>query len=93
MNSTPDIRPATGLVRWFLRKFGYGGITLPPVAVFIIEERLSDERLIKHEEVHWRQAKQMGTMKFYFLYLYYSIRYGYWNHPMEVEARAAEMLQ
>jgi hypothetical protein len=54
---------------------------------------MGNMKLRLHEEEHWRQAKEMGTMKFYLLYLYYSIRYGYWNNPMEVEARAAEMLQ
>ena len=25
-------RPAPHIIRWFLRTFGYGGITLPPAA-------------------------------------------------------------
>ena len=29
-------RPAPRLIRWFLRTFGYGGITLPPLGIFIL---------------------------------------------------------
>lgn len=83
-------RPAPHVIRWFLRTFGYGGITLPPLGIFILAERLQDERLICHELAHWRQYERMGTVKFYVTYLWYTIRYGYRNNPMEVEARAAQ---
>jgi hypothetical protein len=29
----------------------------------------------------------MGAVKFYATYLWYNLRYGYVNNPMEVEAR------
>jgi hypothetical protein len=37
--------------------------------------------------VHWEQYQRMGVIGFYVTYLWYNIRYGYWNNPMEVEAR------
>lgn len=87
------IRSARGPLRWWLKLTRFKGITLPPFGVFLLAEHMGNMKLRLHEEAHWRQAKEMGTMKFYLLYLYYSIRYGYWNNPMEVEARQAEMLQ
>jgi len=81
---------ARGPIRWLLRLRGFAGVTLPPFGIFIIEERLQDERLIKHEKEHWRQAQELGTIKFYARYLWYSLRYGYWNNPLEVQARKAE---
>jgi hypothetical protein len=31
---------------------------------------------------------RMGTVRYYLTYLYQVLRYGYWDAPMEVEARA-----
>lgn len=78
---------ATGLIRWFLLKRGFAGITLPPFGIYIIKERIDEQPLIDHENVHWKQYERMGFLKFYTMYLYYSLRYGYWNNPMEKEAR------
>jgi len=44
----------------------------------------------KHEDAHKAQAQRMGLVKYYTMYLYYSLKYGYHNNPMEVEARQAE---
>ena len=81
------IRPARGLVLWWLNVGGYDGITLPPRAVYIRAEKLGDERLLRHEGVHWEQYRRMGAFKFYIKYIWYTLRYGYQNNPMEVEAR------
>lgn len=58
----------------------------------------SDEQYVKtrpnwqrHEDCHKRQWAKYGRIRFAVLYLYYSARYGYWNNPFEVEARAAEI--
>ena len=81
---------ARGPIRWWLKLTGFAGITLPPFGVFITAERMSDVLLHKHEQAHWQQYQRMGLVKFYVLYLYYLARYGYWNSPLEVEAREAE---
>ena len=85
---TPRAAPA--LVRLWLRLGRFDGITLPPWGVFIRAERLSDERLRRHELVHWAQYERMGAVKFYARYIWLTLRHGYRNNPMEVEARAAE---
>jgi hypothetical protein len=46
--------------------------------------------LIRHEQAHWRQWQRMGTLRFYLTYIWYTIRHGYRNNPMEIEARKAE---
>lgn len=43
-----------------------------------------------HELQHIEQCKKMGIIKFLWKYMYYSARYGYFNNPLEIEARAAE---
>jgi hypothetical protein len=50
-------RPAPHIIRWFLRTFGYGGITLPPLGIFILAERLHQDWLVRHEQAHWAQRK------------------------------------
>ena len=83
-------RPASHLIRWFLRRTGYAGICLPPVGVFILAEHLHSQRLIRHEQAHWCQWQRLGTIRFYASYLWGLVRHGYRDHPMEIEARAAE---
>ena len=84
------LRIARHLIRWFLRTFGYAGIVLPPFGVYILVEHLTSERLLRHERVHWEQYQRMGALRFYAAYLWGLLRNGYWNHPMEIEARRAE---
>jgi hypothetical protein len=81
------IRTARGPLRWWLRLSGFKGITLPPFGVFLLAEHMGDMDLRRHEEVHLEQAKRYGTIGFYARYLWLSIRHGYWNNPMEREAR------
>ena len=83
-------RPAPHIIRWFLRTTGYAGICLPPVAIYILAEHLYSDRLSRHEQAHWAQWQRMGTIRFYAVYLWGLVRYGYRDHPMEIEARAAE---
>ncbi len=83
-------KSARHLIRWVLRQRGFAGVTLPPAGIYILAERMQDDRLIRHEQAHWEQYKRVGLLGFYITYLWYTIRYGYWNNPWEVEARAAE---
>lgn len=86
-------RPAPHLIRWFLRTTGFAGICLPPFGIYILAEHLHSQRLIRHEQAHWRQWQRMGTVRFYVTYAWQVLRYSYRNAPMEVEARAAEELK
>ncbi len=41
-----------------------------------------------HESCHVLQFRRLGKVRFVLLFLWYSVRYGYWDNPLEVEARA-----
>lgn len=81
------IKPASGLIEFFLRKTGYKGITMPWRKVYILPEHITDQGLINHEMVHVEQINRMGKIKFTITYLWYLIVHGYKNHPLEIEAR------
>lgn len=81
-----DIRPATGLIRFVLRRTGFGGVTLP-WAIYLLPERIDDLALIRHERKHAEQIERMGAVRFYATYLYQVLRHGYRNAPLEIEAR------
>jgi hypothetical protein len=83
------IRPASGLIGWTLRRTGFAGVTLP-WGIYILPERLQDERLIKHEREHARQIEEHGVIGFYARYLWFTLRHGYRNNPLEEKARKAE---
>ena len=83
-------REARGPIRWWLDLWGFDGITLPPFGIYIRREKLGDQRLYRHELTHWLQACELGTLRFYARYIWLTLRHGYRNNPMEVEARAAE---
>lgn len=83
-------RPAPHIIRWFLQATGFHGVTLPPLGIYILAERIHSLRLIRHEQAHWAQYERMGAVKFYAVYLWYTLRYGYYNNPLEIEARSAQ---
>ena len=85
------IRPANGLIGWTLRRTGFAGVTLP-WGIYILPERLQDARLVRHEQAHADQIAQYGVIGFYARYLWFTLRYGYRNNPLEVQARKAEDL-
>jgi hypothetical protein len=86
----PKFFEAKGPVKWWLKFAGYKAITLPPFGIFITWDRFNSPSLRRHEMVHWKQAQEFGIVMFYAKYLFFQVRYGYWNNPMEVEARKAE---
>jgi hypothetical protein len=45
------------------------------------------EGLVAHEAVHLEQIERYGAWGFSARNLWCLARYGYWRHPMEVEAR------
>jgi hypothetical protein len=82
------VRPANGLIGWTLRRTGFAGVTLP-WGIYILPERLQDARLVRHEQEHARQI-ELGVIGFYAKYLWFTLRYGYRNNPLEEQARKAE---
>ena len=78
--------PAKGIIAFMLRRAGFGGITLPS-GIYILREHMNDHALIAHERIHQRQMIRLGMIRFYALYLYQWLRYGYEAMPLEREAR------
>ena len=50
------------------------------------QKDLNDEPLRIHEEVHARQMRENGWLKFMIKYLWYSATVGYAKNPYETEA-------
>lgn len=87
---TAIVKPAPPAIDWLLRRLKFDGITLPPFGIYVRAEKIEDIGLLRHERTHWIQYEMLGSAwKFYVKYLWLSLRYGYRNNPMEVEARNA----
>ena len=77
--------------------FNHDGITLYPY-VFIREKYIDNKTMLCHEGVHIEQVEReivkrgkiLGWLYFYSTYILYSIRFGYWRNPYEIEAYARE---
>jgi hypothetical protein len=48
------------------------------------------EQLLAHELAHVHQWRTLGVVPFLCRYLVGLFRFGYWDHPLEQKARAAE---
>lgn len=79
---------------WWVRLTGMTAIALPPWGVFIRRSKwerrtdVSKARLIRHEDCHLLQYEHLGFWKTYLGYFWLWVRFGYENHPREIEARA-----
>ena len=51
------------------------------------KDLLIDKFLYIHETCHIIQVKRDGRIKFLIKYLFFNLKYGYYNNPYEVEAR------
>jgi len=60
------------------------------LCLYRTEEHLNTPRLIAHESCHAEQYARYGYFGFIVRYLYYTCRHGYWENPLEREARKAE---
>ncbi len=49
-----------------------------------------NQRLLCHELTHVLQWKRYGIIRFPILYVWFSILYGYYRNPFEIEARSKE---
>jgi hypothetical protein len=66
-----------------LKRFKIKGICLFP---FIFVADKNDKICINHEKIHFKQQVELFIIPFYIIYVYWSIKYGYWNNPFEIEA-------
>lgn len=80
------------IAAWKLRTARCAMVLGNRIFLYGISERefLEDEALLRHEVCHVLQWKRLGYMGFLFFYLWWSIRYGYYQNPLEREARDAE---
>jgi len=51
------------------------------------QEHLDNEQIRVHEGVHAEQYARHGWIGFVIRYLWFTCRHGYWENPLEVEAR------
>ncbi len=65
-------------------------ITILNTSYFSVGESDVNRNWMNHENEHKRQWKQYWYIGFIFLYIWYLIKYGYYNNPLEVQARKAE---
>lgn len=82
-----NVYVASGIVERLLRLQHAGAVTLPPRGIYVLAERADDDRLLAHEAAHWEQARELGVVGFYALYLLMLALYGWERHPMEIDAR------
>ena len=55
------------------------------------EEIINNTELLRHEVMHIKQWKREGAFIFLYKYIKYSFQFGYYNNPLEIEARNAEL--
>ena len=71
-----------GLANLVLTRRGFGAITFGHVIVSIVEPTSA---VWRHELRHVAQYERLG-LSFLPLYLWYRVRYGYAEHPLERDA-------
>lgn len=76
-----------GVWYWLLTKLNLDGYTTYWAIYIKPLPQEQFEVVLKHELTHVEQMKREGKVVFSIKYLYYLIKYGYWNNPYEIEAR------
>jgi hypothetical protein len=92
------IRENSSLARLAAWRFQSSGCALVLGSVIHIwgvtkSEFLLNKTWLRHEIRHVRQFRRYGWWGFMWRYLYYSLRYGYKENPLEREARLAAHLE
>lgn len=85
-----NLLKARGFNKWFLEFFGFGAMALPGRRIVMLEWLIFDDELLRHELAHVEQYDRYGNTGFLVRYFAMMLRYGYKNHPMEIEARKHE---
>ena len=80
-------RQVNGIVKLYMQRFGFVGWASFWNVVYILPGHEDDRRLLLHEMTHMEQIQKDGRLLFSIKYLWWLLRYGYWNNPYEVEAR------
>lgn len=85
-----QVRTASGLLAWLMRRVGFLGWTSFWRTVYVLPGHEQNQRLLRHERCHLEQIEREGRLLFSIKYLYWLFRYGYYMNPYEVEARSEE---
>ncbi len=81
-----NIQPPITKVSWL--PYPRRGMCIPPFGIFTRNTFFNGQQwFIDHEQMHWKQYQELGLWKFYIKYYLLFLRYGYFDHPMEREAR------
>lgn len=67
--------------------FGFNAMTIPPIGIFVSRCNLDNEKLLRHELIHWKQYSERGLVGYYLGYALQALQFGYDKMPMEHEAR------
>ena len=84
------VRVASGPILWLMKARGFKGWTSFWRVVYVLPGWETVQWLIRHEAKHIEQIERDGRLLFSARYLWWLARYGYWNNPYEIEARAEE---
>ena len=79
-----------GPIKWYMKLCGFSGWTSFWNTIYINPDYIFRQRLIRHEMAHIDQIQRDGRIVFTLKYLFWTVKYGYWNNPYEIEARQKE---
>lgn len=88
----PDIYNSklANFIKWKRREMcGFAITTSKKCTRYSCSEDKVDIKWRKHEECHKRQFAYYGWLPFVLMYLWESVKFGYYNNKYEVEARRA----
>ena len=74
--------------RWLCELFKLNGNAWFP-GIAIVRDK-SNLTVINHEKIHLQQQLELLYIGFILLYLFYQVKYGYDNNPLEVECNEHE---
>jgi len=75
------------IAQWLIPNRGIQAATYYPFIFMWPPENAKVDWRVFHEKVHYEQWKRYWIIGYVFVSLYYYMKYGYWNHPFEIEAR------
>lgn len=78
-----------GIANRFNKGFNIVAVTIWPF-IFLYPPESETLQLIRHERKHLEQWESYWLIGFLPVYFWQYKKYGYWNMPLEVEARNAE---
>ena len=84
------VKTAKGIIKWYMNLCGFKGWTSFWKTIYVLPGYENNEQLLKHEKCHLKQIEDDGIIIFSLVYIYWTLQYGYYNNPYEVEARQAE---